>query len=55
MDKELAAGSSPESGGQWLNVWEEISGEWCPLGLGAGAILFCIFISDIGSGVQCAE
>ena len=30
MDKELAAGSSPESGGQWLDVWMEIGAEWCP-------------------------
>jgi len=27
MDEELAAESSPESGGQWLNVWMEISDE----------------------------
>jgi len=27
MDKELAAGSS-DGGGQWLNVWMEISDEW---------------------------
>jgi len=34
MDKELAAASSPESGGQCL---DEISGEWCPTGVNAGA------------------
>ena len=37
MDEELAAGSSLESGSQWLNVWMEISDEWCPPGIGAGA------------------
>jgi len=26
-DKELAAGSSPESGGQWLSVWIETRDE----------------------------
>lgn len=36
MDKELAAGSSPESGGQWFHVWMEISDEWCPPGVSAG-------------------
>ena len=30
----------------------EISDEWCPLGVGAGAVIFNIFISDI-SGVKC--
>jgi len=35
MDEELAAGSCPESGGQWLNVWMEIGDEWCPTGVGA--------------------
>ena len=28
MDEELAVGLSPESGGQWLHVWMEISDEW---------------------------
>jgi len=27
MNEELAAGSSPEIGGQWLSVWMEISDE----------------------------
>ena len=36
MDKELAAELSPESGGQWLGVWMEISDELCPTGVGAG-------------------
>jgi len=36
MDKELAAGLSLESGGQWLNVWMEMSDKWCPTGVGAG-------------------
>jgi len=30
IDEELAAASGPESGGQWLHVWMEISDEWCP-------------------------
>ena len=33
MDEELAAGSSPESGGQWLSVWMETGDEWCPPGV----------------------
>ena len=37
MDKELAVGLCLESGGQRLNVWMEISDEWCPPGVGAGA------------------
>ena len=28
MDEELAVGLSPESGGQWLHIWMEISDEW---------------------------
>jgi len=36
MDEELAAGLSPESDGQCLNVWSEISDEWCPPGVSAG-------------------
>ena len=35
MDEELAAGSSPESGGQWLSVRMDISDEWCPVGVSA--------------------
>ena len=34
MDEELAAGSSLESGGQWLSVWMETSDERCPSGVG---------------------
>lgn len=34
---ELAAGSSPESGGLWLHVWMEIGDDWCPPEVGAGA------------------
>ena len=29
MDEELAAGLSPESGGQQFSVWMEIDYEWC--------------------------
>ena len=36
MDKELAAESSPESGGQWLNAWMKISDKWCPPRVSAG-------------------
>lgn len=32
MDKELAAGSSPER----LNIWTEISDDWCPTEVSAG-------------------
>ena len=37
IGKELAAGSSPKSGGQLLNVRMEISDEWCPPGVTVGA------------------
>jgi len=37
VDENLATGSSPESGGQWLHVQMEINDEWCPTGSGAGA------------------
>ena len=53
MDEELDAGLSPESGGQWHNVWMEISDEWCPPEFSVGADIFNIFISDIDSGVEC--
>ena len=36
MDKEMTAGLSPESGGQWLNSWMRISDEWCPTGVSIG-------------------
>jgi len=36
MDQELAVGSSPEGGGQCLNVWMDIRDEWCPTGVSAG-------------------
>ncbi len=36
-DEELAAGLSPESGGQWFNVWMEIDGKQYSLGVAAGA------------------
>ena len=35
MNEELAEGLSSEGGSQWLNVWMEISDEWCPPGVGA--------------------
>ena len=37
MDKELAAEPTLKSGGQRLSVWMEISDEWCPPGVSAGA------------------
>lgn len=49
----LAAGLSPESGGQCFNVCMEIGDEWCPRGLVLGPILFNNFIGDIDSGVKC--
>ena len=36
MDEELAAGLSPESGGQWLSVWMEITDKCYPPGASAG-------------------
>ena len=39
MDEELAAGSSPKSDGQCLNVWMDISDEWCPSEAGASFLL----------------
>ena len=36
MKKELDAGLSPESTGQWLDVQMEISDEWYPTAIGAG-------------------
>ena len=30
-DEEIVVRSHPGSGGQWFNVWVEISEEWCPL------------------------
>ena len=53
MDEELAVGSSPESGGEWLSMWVETGDEWCPQGLVLGLILLNIFISDINSEVEC--
>ena len=37
MEEELAAGLSPDSGGQWLNIWMEMGDTWCPPGIGAEA------------------
>ena len=36
MNKELAAGSSPESCDQWLSVWMETSYQWCSSGVSTG-------------------
>ena len=46
MDKELAVGLSPESSGQWLHAWMEISDEWYLQGSVLEAILYNISISD---------
>jgi len=53
MDEGLAAGSSPESGSQWLNVWMEISDEHVPQELVLEPILFNILINYINSGIEC--
>ena len=29
-DNDLAAGFNSESGDQWLHVWMEVNGKWCP-------------------------
>jgi len=50
MDAKLAAGSSTESGGQWLNVWMEMSG--FPQDSVLGLIVFSVFIKEIDSGVK---
>ena len=50
MDEELAAGLSPESDGQCLNVWLEIS---VPQKSVVGQMLFSIFIDDANSGIMC--
>jgi len=52
MDEGLAAGSSPESGSQWLNVWMEISDEHVPQELVLEPILFNIFNYN-NSGIEC--
>lgn len=36
MDEELVAKSYPESGGQWLSVQMDISGEWWPSSICTG-------------------
>ena len=36
MDEELVLRLYPESGGQWLNIWMEISDKWCSLGISTG-------------------
>ena len=48
MDKELAAGSSPESSGQWLSIWMEISDEWCPSGVSSGQPDLAVHGSGVG-------
>jgi len=36
MDEELAGELNPKSDDQWLNIWMEISDEWCPPMVSAG-------------------
>lgn len=45
MDKALAAGSSSESGDQWLSVWMDRGQCW-------DRYSFNVFISDISSAVK---
>ena len=51
MDEELAVRSYPESGGQCLNVWREISDKRCSSGVSGGISNYidseveCIFSS----------
>ena len=50
IDKELAAGSSPESGSQWLSVWIEICDE---CGTPQQSVLgLILFTNDIDSGIE---
>ena len=46
-------GLSPESGGQWLSVWMEISDGWCLLGVSACTNTLTSFIHYINSRVEC--
>ena len=50
MDEELVVRLYPESGDQWLHVWMEIGDKCVP----QKSMLFSIFISDFGSGIECA-
>lgn len=40
MDEELFARLYPKSGGQWLNIWVEISDRWCSSGVSTGTDAF---------------
>ena len=53
IDEELVTGLSPESGGQWLSVWMEISDGWCLLGVSACTNTLTSFIHYINSRVEC--
>ena len=57
MDEELAAGSSSESGGQWLSVWIEISDEWCSPEVSGGTdtLLFSPVTLTVGSSTPSAS
>lgn len=53
MDKELLRWSYPESNGQWLNIWTEISDERCPWGSILQPGLFNVSINNTDRGIEC--